>query len=120
MSLLKNTVLASIGAIKVTKARAEKIIDDLIMRGELEESDRKKAIMELVEKAEKSTASLRAKVAKEAGKAQKQVSHLAADLKDYQLVKRSEMQKLQNTVEGLTRAVAALQKQLAEKKQGNS
>ena len=59
MSLLKNTVLASIGALHVTKDKAEKIIDDLIRRGELDKSDRKKAVMELLEKAEKSTTDFR-------------------------------------------------------------
>ena len=43
MSVLKNTVLASIGAFHVTKAKAEQIIDDLIKRGDLDKSDRKKA-----------------------------------------------------------------------------
>ena len=55
MSLLKNTVLASIGLFEVTKARAEKIIDDLIKRGELSRSDRKQAVLELVEAHVRST-----------------------------------------------------------------
>jgi polyhydroxyalkanoate synthesis repressor PhaR len=80
MSILRNTVLASIGALHVTKAKAEKIIDELIKKGELDKSDRKKAVMELLEKAEKSTAELRKKITKEAEKAQKGVSKIAANL----------------------------------------
>ena len=115
MSILKNTVLASIGIIQVTKAKAEKIIDDLIKKGELDKSDRKKAVMELLDKAEKSTAGIREKISKEAGKAQKEISKLAKEVKEYKLIKRSDLQKLESKVDKLTKAVASLEKQLAAK-----
>ena len=115
MSILKNTVLASIGVIQVTKAKAEKIIDDLIKRGELDKSDRKKAVMELLDKAEKSTAGIREKISKEAGKAQKEISKLAKEVRDYKLIKRGDLQKLETKLDKLTKAVASLEKQLAEK-----
>jgi len=115
MSILKNTVLASIGVIQVTKAKAEKIIDDLIKRGELDKSDRKKAVMELLDKAEKSTAGIREKISKEAGKAQKEISRLAKEVRDYKLIKRSDLQKIETKLDKLTKVVASLEKQLAEK-----
>jgi len=115
MSILKNTVLASIGIIQVTKAKAEKIIDDLIKKGELDKSDRKKAVMELLDKAEKSTAGIREKISKEAGKAQKEISRLAKEVRDYKLIKRSDLQKIETKLDKLTKAVASLEKQLAEK-----
>ena len=115
MSILKNTVLASIGVIQVTKAKAEKIIDDLIKRGELDKSDRKKAVMELLDKAEKSTAGIREKISKEAGKAQKEISRLAKEVRDYKLIKRGDLQKIETKLDKLTKAVASLEKQLAEK-----
>jgi polyhydroxyalkanoate synthesis repressor PhaR len=115
MSILKNTVLASIGVIQVTKAKAEKIIDDLIKRGELDKSDRKKAVMELLDKAEKSTAGIREKVSKEAGKAQKEISKLAKEVREYKLIKRGDLQKLETKLDKLTKAVANLEKKLAEK-----
>ncbi len=115
MSILKNTVLASIGVIQVTKAKAEKIIDDLIKKGELDESDRKKAIMELLEKAEKSTAGVRQKISKEAGKAQKEISRLAKEVRDYKLIKRSDLEKLEAKLDKLTKTVASLEKQLGAK-----
>ncbi len=115
MSILKNTVLASIGAIQVTRARAEKIIDDLIKKGELNKSDRKKAVMELVDKAEKSTAGLRDKIAKEASKAHKEVSRLAKEVREYQLVKRTDLKKMESKIDKLTKAVASLEKRLAAK-----
>ena len=115
MSILKNTVLASIGIIQVTKAKAEKIIDDLIKKGELDKSDRKKAVMELLDKAEKSTAGIREKISKEAGKAQKEISKLAKEVRDYKLIKRSDLQKLETKLDKLTKAVASMEKQLAAK-----
>jgi len=115
MSILKNTVLASIGVIQVTKDKAEKIIDDLIKKGELDKSDRKKAIMELLDKAEKSTAGIREKISKEAGKAQKEVSKLAKEVREYRLIKRGDLQKIETKLDKLTKVVASLEKQLAEK-----
>ena len=115
MSILKNTVLAPIGIIQVTKTKAEKIIDDLIKKGELDKSDRKKAVMELLDKAEKSTAGIREKISKEAGKAQKEISRLAKEVREYKLIKRSDLQKLETKLDKLTKAVASLEKQLAAK-----
>ena len=115
MTILKNTVLASIGAIQVTRARAEKIIDDLIKKGELNKSDRKKAVMELVEKAEKSTAGMRDRIAKEASKAHKEVSRLTKEVREYKLIKRTDLKKMETKLDKLTKAVASLEKRLAAK-----
>lgn len=109
MSILRNTVLASIGALQVTKAKAEKIIDDLIKRGQLDKSDRKRAVMELLKKAEKSTASLRKKVSDEAEKAQKSVSRLASGLS---WVSHDEFKKLDGKVKRLTRKLKDLEAKL--------
>jgi len=109
MSLLKNTILASIGAFQVTKAKAEKIIDDLIKKGDLDKSDRKKAIMELLQKAEKSTAGLRARVSKEAEKAQKSASRLAKDLN---WARQTDFKKLEAKVNKLARAIKALEEKI--------
>ncbi len=116
MSILKNTVLASIGAFQVTKSKAEKIIDELIKKGDLNKSDRKKAVMELLEKAEKSTADFRNKVSGEAVKAQKEVTRMAKEVRSYKLVKQQDIKKLENKVDKLTRLVTKLEKALKEKK----
>ena len=115
MSILRNTVLASLGAIQVTKAKAEKIIDELIKKGELDRSDRKKAIMELLDKAEKSTAGVRERIAKETSKATREISKLAKEIKEYRLVNRSDMKKLEAKLDKLTKAVADFEKQLSGK-----
>ena len=109
MSVLKNTILASIGAFHVTKAKAEKIIDDLIKRGDLDKSDRKKAIMEMLEKAEKSTSELKEKISKGADKTQKEI---AGAVKKLNLAKETDLQKIEKKVDKLTKLMKAIEKKL--------
>lgn len=115
MSILKNTVLASIGAFEVTKAKAEEIIDELIKKGELNKSDRTQAVMELVEKAENSTTKVYNRVAQEVSKASEEVSRVSDQIMKYKVVKREDIQSLEGKVDELTKVVKKLQKQLAEK-----
>jgi poly(hydroxyalkanoate) granule-associated protein len=109
MSVLKNTILASIGAIQVTKAKAEKIIDDLITKGELDKSDRKKAVMELLDKAEKSTSQLKEKVSRGADRTSKEFSKI---VKSLNVAKQSDLKKLEGKVDRLTRALKALERKI--------
>ncbi len=109
MSILKNTILASIGAIQVTKAKAEKIIDDLIKKGELNKSERKQAVMELLDKAEKSTAKIKERVVKEASRAQKEVVGV---VKRLNLAKQSDMKKIETKMDKLAKQLKALEKKL--------
>jgi len=111
MSLLKNTVLASIGVFQVTKAKAEKIIDDLIKKGELDKSSRKKAVMELLEKAEKSTAVFRSKVMKEADKAQKGVTKITKELN---WARQADVKKLEARVNKLAKAVKEMENKVED------
>lgn len=106
MSVLKNTILASIGLLQVTKAKAEKIIDDLIKKGDLDKSERKKAIMELLDKADKSTSDFRKKVVAEAERAQKGAKKLAKDLA---WAKQADVKKLNDKVNRLAKRVKALE-----------
>lgn len=112
MSVLRNTILASIGAIQVTKAKAEKIIDDLIKKGDLDHSDRKKAVMELLTKAEKSTASWRKKFSTEAGKAQTEVSKVVGELKKFRLASQADLKKIESKIDRLTKKISALEKKI--------
>jgi len=114
MSILRNTVLASIGAFHVTKVKAEKIIDHLIKEGELKPSDRKKAVLELLDKAEKSTAGWRQKISKEASKAQVEVTKLAKELKKYTVAKQTDLKKLEAKVDKLSKSMKNLDKRLSE------
>lgn len=111
MSILKNTILASIGALQVTKDKAEKIIDDLIKKGELDKSEKKKAVMELLAKADKSTAEWRKKFSSEASKVGKDVGDFA---KRMQPAMQDDLKKLEAKVDKMSRQLknieAALKK----------
>ncbi len=109
MSILKNTVLAGIGIIQITKDKAEEVIDDLIKRGEIDKSDRKKAVMELVEKAEAQTQSLRDKISTESGKVTDQVTKVVKDLR---LATGNDLERLEKKIDKLAKSVAALEKKL--------
>ena len=109
MSVLKNTILASIGVIQVTKAKAEKVIDELIKKGDLDKSDRKKAVMELLDKAEKSTAQIREKVSKGADKTHKEFTRI---VKSLNVAKSTDMKKLESKVDRLARTLKNLEKKL--------
>jgi poly(hydroxyalkanoate) granule-associated protein len=52
MTILSKTVMAAIGAVAITRENAEKLIDELIKRGELDKGERAEAIKEAVERAE--------------------------------------------------------------------
>lgn len=52
MTILSKTVLAAIGALAITRENAEKLIDELIRRGDLDKSKRAEAVKEAVDKAE--------------------------------------------------------------------
>ncbi|MBD3332743.1 hypothetical protein GF356_07825 [candidate division GN15 bacterium] len=114
MSILKNTVLASIGAFQVTKDKAEQVIDELIKKGEVSESERKSAVMELLERAEKSTAGWREKVSKEVKKATDEVNKLGQEIKDYKLVKQSDLTQLEEKINNLNTSLQAIEKRLEE------
>lgn len=109
MSILKNTILASIGVIQVTRAKAEKVIDELIKKGELDKSSRKAAVMELLDKAESSTSKLRDRISREAGRAQKELASL---VKRLNLAKQVDMKKVEAKVDKLAKQMRLLQKKL--------
>jgi len=110
MSILKNTILASLGALQVTKEKATKIIDELIKKGELDRSERKKAIMELLKKADKSTADFRKKVSTEAARVQKDVSAFVQDMK---LSKQSDFKRLEAKVDKIGKQLKKIETVLA-------
>ena len=108
MSILKNTVLAGIGFASLTKKKAEELIDALVKTGELEKSEKKKAVMELLAKAEASTKDAREKV----GKFGKEVESV---VKKMAMAKKTDVDALSKKIDKLTRAVAKLEKKLAAK-----
>ena len=70
VTILNKTLMAAIGAISLTRENAEKLIDELIKRGELDKSERVEAIKEALDKAEAKSKEVAGKI-KESMKAAK-------------------------------------------------
>lgn len=62
IDLLKKGILMGLGAITITKEKAEQLVDELIKKGELAKDERSKAIQELLKKAEEQEKLLSGKV----------------------------------------------------------
>lgn len=104
MSILKNTVLAGIGIASITKKRAEELIESLIRTGELSKSEKKKAVLELLAKAETTAKEATTKVSGEIDKAMKKLT----------VVKSNDLEAISKKVDKLARSVSKIEKQLKE------
>jgi polyhydroxyalkanoate synthesis repressor PhaR len=108
MSILRNTFLASVGFINLTRKKAEELVDSLIEAGKISKSDRKQAVMELLDKAEETTKKMKDKIAKESGAVQKELNKALDMLKKYadKLPQRrimTELDKINKKVDDLSR-----------------
>src|SRR3972149_2306180 len=102
MSILKKTFLASVGVYNITRKRAEEIIDSLIKAGEINSSERQQAILELLEKAEKSAGKMTAKLKKESGQIQKKIDRKVSKFK---LATRKDLEKLSRKIDEIARSL---------------
>jgi len=66
--LFKKTVLMGLGAMTITKEKAEDIVDELIKKGELTKDNRSKAVHDLLEKAEEQEKAILDKISDEVNK----------------------------------------------------
>ena len=110
MSILRNTFLASVGVINLTKKKAEEVIDSLIKAGEISKSDRKKAVMELLDKAEETTLKMKDKVKKETSGIQKELNKVLDRVK--KAADKMPQKKIMAELERLNKKVDALSKKV--------
>jgi len=113
MSILKNTFLASVGIFNVTKKKAEEIIDSLIKAGEISKSDRKQAVMELLDRAEESTIKMKDKIVKESSGVQREANKVLDMIK--KAVDKMPQKKIMSELDRLNKKVDELAKKLDEK-----
>lgn len=122
MTILSKTVMAAIGALAITRENAEKLIDELIKRGELDKSKRADAVREAVDRAEaraketvhKVKESMTTGKAKEtAQRVFESVSAKAKELKDQAMKLRPASNE---DVDGLRKTIAELEAKLEELK----
>lgn len=114
MSILRNTFLASVGIYNLTKKKAEEVIDSLIKVGEISKSDRKQAVLELLDKAEESAEKMKDRVKKETGGMQKEVTKLVERIK--KITDNLPPKKIMTELERLNKKVEKLAKAVENKK----
>jgi polyhydroxyalkanoate synthesis repressor PhaR len=105
MSILRNTYLAGVGMLNLTRKKAEEIIDQLIKEGQINKSEKKDAVMELLDKAEEHTKKYKDKVLKEAGDASKNFSKM---IDKFKLASRNDLQALEKKIDLLTKKLDKL------------
>lgn len=101
MKAINNLILAGLGAVSLTREKAEEIVDTLIKRGDLARGDRKVAVEDLIKKAEE-----------EARKFTDTMKQKAAELRG---VRRDEYDGLKAEVEALKATIDRLKEELAGK-----
>lgn len=106
MSILRNTYLASVGIFNITMKKAEEIIDSLIKAGDISKSERKEAVLELLDKAEKSAAKMKEKIIKETGNIQKNLQKdVGKAVGKFKLATQKDIDALNKKIDKLTRAL---------------
>jgi len=113
MSILKNTFLASVGIVDLTRKKAEEIIDYLVEHGKISKSDRKEAVMELLDKAEKNTSKVKDRIVKERDAMQKELNKIGDYIKKY--TDKMPQKKIMEELEQLNKKVDKLSRRLDEK-----
>jgi len=108
MTILSKTVLAAIGALAITRENAEKWIDELIRRGELDNSQRAEAVKEAFARAE---ARARETVEKVGRTVAEKAKAAAEQGLGGPFVKADELAELRRTVEKLAAEVRKLKPQ---------
>ncbi len=63
MDIIRRTVLLGLGAVALTKDKAEELVDDLIRRGEVKSGEKFKTVDDLIQEAEKQERELDRKIA---------------------------------------------------------
>lgn len=113
MSILKNTVLAGIGFASMTKKKAEELAESLIKLGELNKSEKKEAVMELLSKVETSSKEATSKITKEAKEAGSRFSkEFEKAMVKIRPAKKTDIDTLVKKIDKLTKKMAAMEKKL--------
>ena len=105
MDFFKKSVLFGLGVFDLTREKAEKIVDEMIKRGEMSQSDKAKAVKELLKGHEERMKKLKTKI-------DESVEKVTAKVKGKE---KEELAKLHKKIDELTKVVEKLEKKLGEK-----
>lgn len=104
MDFLEKTLLAGLGLFDLTKERAEKIVDDLVKRGEVSKSDKAKAIKELLKGHEQRMKKLKEKI-------DERVEKLSSKIR---MAKKDDLDELSKKIDQLAKTVDKLEQKLGK------
>jgi len=105
MDFFKKSVLFGLGVFDLTKEKAEKIVDEMVKRGEMAQSDKAKAVKELLKGHDERMEKLKRKI-------DESVEKVTARVKGKD---KEELAKLQKKIDELTKVVEKLEKKLGDK-----
>ncbi|NIM98759.1 MAG: hypothetical protein GTO24_11975 [candidate division Zixibacteria bacterium] len=105
MDIFKKSVLFGLGVFDLTREKAEKIVDDMIKRGEMSQSDRAKAVKEMLKGHDERMEKLKKKI-------DDSVEKVTAKVRGKE---KEELGKLHKKIDDLTKIVEKLEKKLSEK-----
>ena len=105
MDIFKKSVLFGLGVFDLTREKAEKIVDEMIKRGEMSQSDRAKAVKEMLKGHDERMEKLKKKIDDSVEKVTTKVRGK----------EKEELSKLHKKIDDLTKIVEKLEKKLSEK-----
>jgi len=105
VDFFKKSVLFGLGVFDLTREKAEKMVDEMIKRGEMSQSDKSKAVKELLKGHEERMKKLKTKIDESVEKVTTKVRGKEKD----------ELTKLHKKLDDLAKVVERLEKRLAEK-----
>jgi polyhydroxyalkanoate synthesis repressor PhaR len=105
MDIFKKSVLFGLGVFDLTKEKAEKIVDEMIKRGEMSQSDKAKAVKEMLKGHDERMEKLKNKI-------DESVEKVTAKVRGKE---QEELANLHTKIDELTKIVEKLGKKLGEK-----
>lgn len=105
MDFFKKSVLFGLGILDLTQEKAEKLVDEMIKRGEMSQSDKAKAVKELLKGHDERMQKLNAKI-------DETVEKVTAKVRGKE---KDELAKLHKKLDDLAKVIEKLEKKLSEK-----
>lgn len=103
--IFEKTLLAGLGLFDLTKEKAERIVNELIKRGELSQSDKAKVVKEILKGSQERAKKLKQKIDQ----------RLDKTLQRSKVITRDQLSELNKKIEKLSRAIEKLEKKLKKK-----
>jgi len=105
MDIFKKSVLFGLGVFDLTKEKAEKIVDEMVKRGEMNQSEKAQAVKEILKGHDERMEKLKKKI-------DESVEKVTAKVRGKD---KEEMAKLQKKIDELAKVIEKLEKKLSDK-----